>query len=121
MVLERINDPMLVKDHGVTLIQRTRLTSLAFADDINILGRSCFSAQHLVNIFEECLIWTRCLVAEPNKFGCLGYCRHELEMVVFNPNIYYSDKLISFMNQDNQVRFRLLGRQYSISLEPLFL
>ncbi len=73
MILEQLNYYDIVKKHGITLFKQKRITNMAFADDINILGRSVENPKSLLLIFQNALAWTRCLKAKPSKFGAIGY------------------------------------------------
>jgi hypothetical protein len=116
MILEPLNYPHIVKQHGITLFKQTRTTNMAFADDINILGRSIESTTSLLKIFQNALDWTRCLKAEPSKFGAIAYGKVNGIFQTFDPLLQFGDYKIPFLDKAVQDKFRLLGRQFSTDL-----
>jgi hypothetical protein len=69
--------------------------------------------------FQKALDWTRCLKAEPSKFGVIGYGKVNGVFQVLDPLLKLGDTnvVIPFLDKAKQDTFRLLGRQFSVDLK----
>jgi hypothetical protein len=73
LLLEGLSDEKFVRENGVTVHEKKRMTNESFADDITLLLRSLAAARKGLDLFRDMLRWTRCLKAAPHKFMCAAY------------------------------------------------
>ena len=114
LILEPFESKELVQ-LGVTVDMNTRRNTMAFADDLDIMGRTAAAAQSLVDKLSIYFKWTRCLKAEPSKFGAIRYKKENSVLVTSDPNLKFEDSIIPFVVGNNEHKFRVLGKYYSIS------
>ncbi len=116
LILTPLNHPDLRKN-GACMVNRHRITTLAIADDVNLLANNKINAQKLLNVFKTAIEWTECLSPAPAKFGVIGYQKVERHIDTFFPELKYGDTVIPALG-DEQGLFRVLGQQFPADGRP---
>ncbi|KAL0218067.1 hypothetical protein RCL1_008915 [Eukaryota sp. TZLM3-RCL] len=116
LILEPLGTKSMTSKFGALIHGTSRTTSIAFADDINLLVKSTEAAQTLLNVFCQSLFWSKCLSAAPEEFGLFSIKKCDKLICCSDPKLYFDEVPIHFLDNPKK-HFRLLGQQVPLQTE----